>query len=108
MLRYGIAVLILAFTLAQTVLAQEGSPVGVRRVTEKSAPVYPELARKLSLVGVVKLRITVAPDGAVNQSEVLGGNPVLAKAAQDAVRKWRWAAAAQETREEVQLNFHPK
>jgi hypothetical protein len=44
----------------------------------------------------------------VKQSEVLGGNPVLAKAAQDAIRKWRWAAAAQETREEVQLNFHPK
>jgi TonB family protein len=94
--------------MAQPVLAQEESLAGVRRLTEKSLPVYPELARRLSLEGVVKLRVTVAPDGAVKQSEVLGGNPVLAKAAQDAVRKWRWAAAAQETKEEVQLNFHPK
>jgi len=108
LLRCGNAVLMLAFAMAQPVLAQEGPPDNARRVTEKAVPVYPELARRLNLEGVVKLRVTVAPDGAVKQSEVVGGNPVLAKAAQDAVRKWRWATAAQETKEEVQLNFHPK
>lgn len=89
-------------------MAQEGTAVGGRRVTEKAAPVYPELARRLNLEGTVKLQVTVAPDGAVKHSEVLGGNPVLAKAAQDAVRKWRWVAAPQETKEQVQLIFRPQ
>ncbi len=88
-------------------MAQEGTAVGSRRVTERSLPAYPELARRLGLKGTVKLQVTVAPDGAVKQSEVLGGNLVLAKAAQDAVRKWRWVAAPQETKEQVQLIFHP-
>ena len=100
--------MILAFSMAPAVMAQDGTAVGGRRVMERAAPVYPELARRLGLQGTVKLQVTVGPDGAVKQSEVLGGNPVLAKAAQDAVRKWRWAAAPQETKEQVQLNFRPK
>ena len=107
-LQCGIAVLILVFAMARPIVAQEGPRNGVRRVTEKSAPVYPELARRLNLEGVVKLTVTVAPDGEVKHSQVLGGNPVLAKAAQDAVKKWRWAASAQESKEEVELNFHSK
>lgn len=108
LLRYWMAVLILSFSMAQLGLAQEGNPDSGRRVKERSAPVYPELARRLNLAGMVKLRVTVAPDGAPRESEVLGGNPVLVKAAQDAVKKWRWTAAAQESKEEVQLNFHSK
>jgi len=62
----------------------------------------------LNLEGLVKLRVTVAPEGSVKASEVVGGNPVLAKAAQDAVARWKWAAAPRETREIVELRFHPK
>ena len=89
MLRNWITASVLAFSMAPAVMAQDGTTDGGRRVTERAAPVYPELARRLNLEGVVKLRVTVSPDGAFKQSEVLGGNPVLAKAAQDAVRKWR-------------------
>jgi hypothetical protein len=32
---------------------------------------------------------------------------LLAKAAIDAIEKWKWAPAAQETKELVELNFHP-
>lgn len=94
--------------MVQGILGQEGSPASARRVMEKAAASYPELARKMNLAGTVKLRVSVAPDGTVKQSEVLGGNPVLAKAAQDTVRKWKWAPAPQETKEPVELNFHPK
>jgi TonB family protein len=107
LLRCWIAILALAGSTAQFTFCQDETP-RVRRVTERSVPSYPDLARRLNLVGVVKLRVTVAPDGVVIQSEVLGGNPVLAKSAQDAVRKWRWATASRETEEEVLLNFHPK
>jgi len=64
-------------------MAQEGTAVGGRRLMEKVAPVYPALARRLNLEGVVKLRVTVSPDGAFKQSEVVGGNPVLAKPAEE-------------------------
>jgi hypothetical protein len=38
---------------------------------------------------------------------VVGGSPVLAKAAVDAIEKWKWAPGPQETKELIELNFHP-
>jgi hypothetical protein len=38
---------------------------------------------------------------------VIGGNPLLAKAAVDAIEQWKWVPAAQKTKELVELNFHP-
>jgi len=85
----------------------QDSTGGGRPIIRRIAPVYPELARRLNLEeGVVKLRITVAPDGTPKATQVLGGNPVLAKAAQDAVSTWRWAPAANESKEIVELKFH--
>ena len=106
-MRRWIAVTVLACAVAHPIiLAQETE--SLRRISDKVVPAYPELARNLNLKGMVKLRVTVMPDGVVKQTEVLGGNPLLAKAAQDAVKKWKWAPASQETKELVDLNFHPK
>jgi membrane protein involved in colicin uptake len=54
---------------------------------------------------VVKLRATIAPNGMVKLIEPVGGNPVLIKAAQDAVSKWRYVPAPEETRELIELRF---
>jgi hypothetical protein len=51
--------------------------------------------------------VVVTPSGKVKFTQVIGGNPLLAKAAVDAIEKWKWAPAAQETKELVELNFHP-
>jgi TonB family protein len=108
MLRW-VAITILALSVGHPfVWAEDGPTKGERRVAERSAPVYPELARRMSLQGLVRLRATVSPDGKARLIEVVGGNPVLAKAAQDAVAKWRWAPGPQETNEVVLLNFRPK
>ena len=72
------------------------------------APTYPELARRTNLRGVVKLVVVVAPDGKVTSTEVVGGNPVLVQAAVDAVRKWRYEVAAQQTHRVVELRFGPR
>lgn len=88
--------------------AQDQADDSVRRVTQQVAPAYPDLARKLNLQGTVRLRVTVAQDGAARTAEVLGGNPVLVKAAQDAVMRWKWAPAAGETKEVIELRFHPR
>jgi len=68
-------------------------------------PVYPDLARRLQMSGVVKLRATVAADGSVKSIETVGGHPILIKAAQDAVTKWKFAPAPAETRELIEINF---
>jgi TonB family protein len=85
-------------------LAQQ--PEGLRKVLDKVTPQYPELARTLGLAGTVKLAVTVAPSGSVKSVRPIGGNPVLLKAAQDAVHKWKWAPAPQESQELVDLRFH--
>jgi TonB family protein len=86
-------------------LAQQ--PEGLRKVQDRVPPQYPELARQLHLAGTVKLVVTVAPNGGVKSVRPIGGNPVLLKAAQDAVCKWKWAPAPQESQEPVDLRFHP-
>jgi TonB family protein len=85
--------------------AQEDGAAIERKVVSKAAPVYPDLARKLSLRGVVKLIVVIAPDGKVKSAEVVGGNPVLTQAAIEAVLKWRYEAAPQQTHGIVELRF---
>ena len=54
-------------------------------------PVYPALARQARFFGSVSILITVAPDGSVINARAEHGNPILAKAAIDAVQQWRYA-----------------
>lgn len=69
-----------------------------RKLIKKAEPVYPELARKMNLTGTVKVEINVAPDGSVTQVHILGGNPVLAEAVEDAVKHWKYASGPAETK----------
>jgi TonB family protein len=77
-------------------------------VVRQVVPTYPDLARKLHITGVVKLVATVAPNGNVNSVEVLGGNPVLIQAAEEAVENWKFAPAGEETHELIELRFGPR
>jgi TonB family protein len=87
--------------------AQEEQPEGKRAIVDRVVPVYPDLARKMQIHGTVRVVVVVAPSGKAKFTQVIGGNPLLAKAAVDAIEKWKWAPAAQETKELVELNFHP-
>jgi len=87
-------------------LAQEPSDV-TRKIVSKVVPDYPELARKMQIIGTVRVEVTVAPNGKAKFTQVVGGSPVLAKAAVDAIEKWKWANGPQETKELIELNFHP-
>ncbi len=87
-------------------LAQEQSEAK-RKIVSSVVPVYPELASKMQIRGTVRVAVVVTPSGKVKFTQVVGGSPVLAKAAVDAVEKWKWVPAAQETKELIELNFHP-
>jgi periplasmic protein TonB len=56
----------------------------------KVQPQYPALARNIHLAGTVYLRAIIATDGSVRQLEVISGSPILANAALQAVRQWRY------------------
>ena len=78
---------------------------GARVLRTKVQPLYPDMARRAHLEGVVKIELQVAPNGTVRKATVVGGNPVLADAALDAVRQWRYEPAPAETTELVELHF---
>lgn len=53
-------------------------------------PNYPALARQARIQGQVVLRAIISREGAIENLQVLSGHPMLAPAAVDAVRQWRY------------------
>jgi TonB family protein len=89
------------------VRAQEQDSEISRRAKTKVQPTYPELARKMNLTGIVKVQVVVSANGTVKDAKVVGGHPVLANAALDAVKKWRFEPAAGESTGVVDFKFEP-
>ena len=48
---------------------------------------YPDIARRMKIAGIVRLKLELTSSGSVRESTVIGGNPVLASAAQQAVKQ---------------------
>jgi TonB family protein len=98
--------LILGVALSTSLLAQDVDVDSARKIINRVVPVYPELARKRNLEGIVRLQVTVAPNGTVKSVQAVGGSPLLVQAAQDSVFKYRWIPAKQESTELVEMRFH--
>jgi TonB family protein len=106
------AILVL-FLLSVVVLvpAMYGQPPqseNSRRIVNRVTPQYPAMARTMSLRGSVRAEAIVQPNGIVKAVEVKGGHPLLVRAAQDAIYKWKWAPASHETREPIEVTFNPE
>jgi len=82
-----------------------GDSTSGRKVSTRVQPAYPELAKKMHIHGTVRVEAVVRSNGTVKSTRVLGGNPVLGEAAEDAVAKWKFDPAPSETTEVVQLAF---
>lgn len=78
---------------------------GSRPVKNEVSPTYPDIAKNMSLKGTVQLQALVRADGTVKEVHVLGGHPMLAAAAQDAVMKWKYQPEGKETLETVRITF---
>ena len=61
----------------------------LKRLTYRPAPSYPALAQRAGVHGIVLLQVKVTKDGHIEVQKVLQGEPVLADAAIDAVKRWR-------------------
>jgi protein TonB len=61
-----------------------------RRTIANPAPVYPQLAKRMQLAGVVKIEVLIDPDGKIKDCKVIGGHPVLVEAAMNALPDWKY------------------
>ena len=88
--------------------AQQSSSEITRRAKTRVQPSYPELARKMSITGTVKVEVVVSPNGQVKEARVVGGHPVLANAALDAAKRWRFEPSSEESSGVIEFKFEPQ
>lgn len=60
------------------------------RLLYRVAPIYPPLARQARIQGRVILKIMISKLGEVRDVQLVSGHPMLAPAATEAVKKWRY------------------
>jgi len=53
-------------------------------------PPYPPLARQARIQGTVVLQAVIGKDGTIQNLRIVSGHPMLAQAALDAVKQWRY------------------
>ena len=93
----AVGLLLLGGWVAASAPSAWGQNELTRKVKSKSAPTYPELARRMNITGVVKVQITVDKSGTVKNVKLVGGHPLLATAAMDAVKRYRYEPGPEET-----------
>ena len=81
-----------------------GSGVPLRKVL----PAYPSAALDRRLEGNVALEAEITRDGKVSGVTVLSGDPILARAATDAVRQWVYASSTSDDPREQRVNVRFK
>ncbi len=67
-----------------------GGHVLEARIIHKVVPVYPPLARIARISGVVRFTAIIARDGTIQNLTFVSGHPMLAPAATEAVKQWRY------------------
>lgn len=92
-------------SLAQDTPSGDVKDHGGRKVKTSVKPAYPDVARQMHITGTVRLEATVGPDGKVRDTRVVGGSPMLAQEATNAVRKWKYEEAPKETVETVEVVY---
>lgn len=104
----GIAKLLAMAIIAMIMSLSLHAADSERPIKSRVAPVYPEIAKRMRISGAVKIAATVAPDGSVTATKAVSGNKMLSGAAEEAVHKWKFVSAAEESTVEVSINFDLK
>ena len=72
----------------QTLRISQGVSQGL--ILKRVQPVYPSSAMQMRIQGAVQLLATISKEGRISNLTVLSGDGVLARAASDAVRQWKY------------------
>jgi TonB family protein len=92
----------------QTLNVSQGVSQGL--LTKKVQPIYPRNALTMHVEGSVELQATISKTGDISKVKVLSGDGLLAKAASDAVKQWKYKpyllnGEPVEIQTEVTINF---
>ena len=79
-----------------------------RKPKTKVSPTYPDIARRMSITGTVKLAVVVSPNGVVKSTRAVGGHPLLVDAAMNAMKRWKFESAPTESSGIVEFKFQPQ
>lgn len=79
-------------------------------INQTVKPSYPMLARQMKVQGSVILEALIGRDGLIQNLRVVSGPPILARAAQEAVKQWHFkphfqGSEAVETQAKITVNF---
>ncbi len=90
------------------VRVSEGVEEGL--ILNKVKPIYPPLARQARIQGTVILKVLINKSGDVENMQLFSGHPLLAQAALDAVKRWKYKpyllnGAPVEVETRVTVNF---
>jgi TonB family protein len=94
-------------TVALLPLPAHGQVAGERKVITRIEPDYPDTLKRLYIGGVVRIEAVVAPDGTVESTQLVGGNPILGQTAMRAIKQWKYAQANIKEKLIVKLEFDP-
>ncbi len=86
------------------------SPQTAQSVTVSVPPNYPLLARQMKVQGAVILQALISREGSIQELQIVSGPGILATAAREAVKQWRFKPYYQsgqpvETQARITVNF---
>lgn len=76
-----------------------------RKLLVRVEPEYPTELQRRGIEGTVRLSLTVSAKGSVQRVQVVGGNPILAAAAEKAAKEWVYSPSAETGTIEVSISF---
>jgi TonB family protein len=97
--RLAVSLLLLSLgTFTCLAASQEANPQSVTvgqsvmacQIVTKVAPVYPPLARQAHIQAPVVLKVLISKSGDVEKIQLFSGHPMLAPAAIEAVKQWKY------------------
>jgi protein TonB len=73
-------------------------------------PLYPSIAKSTGVQGTVLIKALISSDGRIEQAQVISGSPLLAPAALEAIKQWRYRpyvlnGGTIEVETEITVNF---
>ena len=86
------------------------SPQTQQNLTVSVPPDYPLLARQMKVQGAVVLQALISREGSIQELQIVSGPTILAAAAREAVKQWRFKpyyqeGQAVETQARITVNF---
>lgn len=93
------------FALGMSIFTSSLLRADNRKAVKIRTPQYPRLAAKMRVEGRVKLNATVEPDGSVSDVKVVSGMPLLAGAATQAIKEWKYEPANDKSTQPIEVKF---